>query len=92
MYRIILGCYGVPPTFGALAESKVSAHFRDHKTCHENVECTWDGEGILLQADNDFGVDALRDEFAQCLLAFLPESVTFVITVESIAELPLGSS
>lgn len=89
MYRIILACYGVPENAGAEAASDITVEFAEHRPWHRNVQCSWQGKRLLLQADNE--VDsaglALIDEFSDAISAYITESFDGEIKVESIVEL-----
>src|SRR5439155_1050678 len=42
-----------------------------HRRWHENVECKWNGESLILTAENDFDAEgrALTDEFSDAIAA-----------------------
>ena len=85
MYRVVLACHGLPESSGAEAAIDITKEFTDHRPWHVNVICSWDGQRLVLQADNDFDSNglALLDEFSDCIAAYL---VPFDgrITVESV--------
>ena len=91
MFRIVLGCYGVPEDAGVEAATDITAEFVDGRPWHSNVSCTWDGHRLLLQADNDFDSDgiALMDEFSDCIAAYIKEAFDGEIKVESITKAPV---
>jgi len=73
MYRVVLACHGVPKDAGADAAADITKEFVDHRTWHQNVQCTWDGALLILQADNDVDESglALLDEFSDCISAYV---------------------
>ena len=85
MYRIVLGCKGVPANAGAVAARDVSEEFK-HRPWHENVTCVWDGSQLILQADNDFDSDglALVDEFSDAISACIKDGFDGDIEIFSI--------
>lgn len=87
--RVILACSGVPRSAGDEAAVGITAEFREHRHWHRDVKCTWDGERLRLEADNDFDLNGLAivHEFSDCLSAFLAEPFDGDITVESGVEL-----
>ena len=88
MYRILLTCSGVPGTVGAAAANDIAEEFT-HRPWHQNVQCSWDGSRLLLQADNDYDSDgsALTDEFSDAIAACITEGFDGSITVESVTAL-----
>ena len=90
MYRFILACYGVPKSSGAEAAIDITTEFVEHHPWHSNVTCTWDGERLILQADNDFDSDglALIDEFSESISAYIAELFDGDIKIESITNVP----
>jgi hypothetical protein len=93
MYRIVLACYGVPKSAGVEAAADITTEFREHHPWHTNVTCTWDGERLVLQADNDVDAAglALMDEFSDNISAFISELFDGEIKVESITRVPDGA-
>jgi hypothetical protein len=85
MYRIVLGCKGVPANAGAVAARDVSEEFK-HRPWHENVTCVWDGSQLILQANNDFDSDglALVDEFSDAISACIKDAFDGDIEIFSI--------
>jgi len=88
MYRVILACSGVPEQVGAAAACDIAEEFT-HRPWHQNVQCSWDGSRLLLQADNDYDIDgsALTDEFSDAIAACIVEGFNGSITVESVTAL-----
>ena len=86
MYRVILACSEVPEHVGAAAARDIIEEFVP-RPWHQNVQCTWDGSRLLLQADNDYDTDgsALRDEFSDAIAACIAEGFNGSITVVSVA-------
>lgn len=86
MFRIVLACYGVPHAVGTEAATDITGEFAEHRPWHKNVRCTWDGSRLVLEAENDFDSDgsALKDEFSDCLSAYIAELFDGEIKVESI--------
>jgi len=73
MYRITLACDGVPAAEGDEAANEIAHEFRDHRSHHSDVSCSYAGGTLTLVAENDFdpcGL-ALLDEFGDCLSAYL---------------------
>jgi hypothetical protein len=64
-YRLTLTCDGVPPSAGGKAAIDITDSFRK-RPWHRTANCAWDGESLILTAENDFDPDgrALMDEFA----------------------------
>jgi len=60
-----------------------------HRPWHQNVQCSWDGSRLTLQADNDFDADgsALADEFSDAIAACIAEGFDGSITVDSVTGL-----
>lgn len=73
MYRIVLECLGVPIAEGAEAASDIEREFRQHRSHHHNVICTFDDGKLVLRAENDVdaGGLALMDEFSDCISAYV---------------------
>ena len=88
MYRIVLACYGVPESAGPEAAVDITTEFAEHRPWHSNVNCTWDGSRLILQADNDVDSDglALLDEFSDCTAAYIKELFDGEIKIESITQ------
>ena len=88
MYRIMLSCNGVPQHVGAAAADDIGEEFT-HRPWHQNVQCSWDGSRLLLQADNDYDSDgsALTDEFSDAIAACIADGFDGSIAVESVTVL-----
>jgi hypothetical protein len=84
-YRIILTCDGVPAAAGPQAAVDITEEFT-HRPWHENVECRWNGESLLLTAENDFDTQglALIDEFSDAIAACIANGFDGRIRVVSI--------
>ena len=74
VYKVILACEGVPASDGEEAAADITKEFADHRQWHQNVKCSWDGQELVLEAENDFDDDglALLDEFSDCIAAYVP--------------------
>lgn len=90
MYRIVLACYGVPEDAGAKAATDITAEFAEHRPWYSNVQCSWDGTRLILQADNraDSSGLALIEQFSDAISAYIAELFDGEIKVESIVEIP----
>ena len=88
MYKITLACYGVPPAVGPEAATDIANEFAENRQWHVNVTCQWDGERLILQAENDFDSNglALLDEFSDCIAAYISGSFDGEIEVETVAQ------
>ena len=73
MHRVVLECSGVPAAEGEEAARDIEAEFRDHRTHHKNVRCSFRDGKLVLQAENDWDPDglALMDEFSDCISAYI---------------------
>lgn len=91
MYRIMLVCNGVPQHIGAAAADDIAEEFT-HRPWHQNVQCSWDGSKLLLQADNDYDADgsSLTDKFSDAIVACITDGFDGSITVESVTALAGG--
>jgi hypothetical protein len=69
-YRVILACTGVPTNAGAQAALDITEEFT-HRPWHHSAVCRWDGNVLILQAENDFDPNgvALTDEFSDAISA-----------------------
>jgi hypothetical protein len=87
MYRIKLTCPNVPANAGAQAAADITEDFKQ-RPWHENTRCTWDGQRLVLEAENDFDADgmALLDEFQDEICACTSELFDVNISVESVTE------
>jgi hypothetical protein len=85
MYRIVLGCDGVPAQIAAASAQAIVEEFV-HRPWHRNVRCQWDGVRLILQADNGFDSNgfALRDEFSDAISACVKEHFDGGIHIVSI--------
>ncbi len=88
MYRITLECSGVPPGAGDDAAIDIAEEFT-HRPWHKNVHCEWDGEFLILTAENDFDSEgkALQDEFSDAICACVAEPCDGDIHVRSVVRL-----
>lgn len=86
MYKITLTCYGVPKAAGLEAAIDITKEFSEHRKWHTNVSCQWDGERLVLEAENDHDPNglALLDEFSDCISAYITEPFDGDIKVENI--------
>jgi hypothetical protein len=90
-YLITLECTGVPAEVGEEAAFDIAQEFRIHRPWHQNVLCTYEGDGILrLVAQNDFDDDgeALSDEFSDCMTACIEEAFEAQIRTVSVLQIP----
>jgi hypothetical protein len=89
VHRIVLACYGVPPSAGAAAATDITREFAEHRPWHRNVLCTWDGSRLVLEGENDFDSTglALLDELSDCLSAYIVELFDGEIKIESATHL-----
>jgi hypothetical protein len=71
MYRITLECDGVPASAGEEAARDIAEHFKAHYPHESNVSCSFDGEKLLLVAENDHDPKGrnLMDEFSDVISA-----------------------
>jgi hypothetical protein len=90
VYRVTIVCPGVPEQLGTQAAVDIQKAFADHRRHHQRVRCSFASGELMLVAENDFDSNglALRDEFSDCISAFLTEtpdgSDLFVKSVERI--------
>ena len=92
MYRITLACTGVPSQIGPVGAIDVTEEF-SHRPWHQNARCEWDGERLLLHAENDWDADgkALLDEFSDAISACIQGTIGYgleVVSITSIADTP----
>jgi hypothetical protein len=89
MYRIILACTGVPAALGPAGALDVTEEF-SHRPWHQNVHCEWDGQELLLRAENDWDADAkaIIDEFSDAVSACLPGTFGYEIKLISLTAAP----
>ena len=78
----------MPSSAGPQAAQDITTEFREHRPWWRNAQCTWDGSRLLLQAENENDDDglALRDEFSDCLSAYIAEPFDGDIRVESVSD------
>jgi hypothetical protein len=57
MYQVTLACKGVPIALGPSGAVDVTEEF-SHRSWHQNVRCEWNGEELMLCAQNDWDGDA----------------------------------
>ena len=88
MFRITLACKGVPAQSGKAGASEIAEEFT-HRPWHQHVRCEWDGDRLILSAENDFDADgrALTDEFSDAISACIDTPLDGNITVLSIDRL-----
>jgi hypothetical protein len=88
MFKLLLSCSGVPTAVGSTAAADIAREFANHRPWYTNVQCTYDGTKLLLQAESDVDDDglALSDEFADSLSAYIAEPFDGDIRVESVSE------
>jgi hypothetical protein len=89
MYRITLACKGVPDALGPGGALDVVEEF-SHRPWHQNVRCEWNGQELLLFAENDWDADAkaLLDEFSDVISACIPGTFGYGIEIRSITSGP----
>jgi hypothetical protein len=94
MYKITLACYGVPKAAGPDAATDITKEFAEHRQWHINVSCQWDGERLILEAENDYDSNglALMDEFSDCISAYIVEPFDGDIKVENITKSEVGNA
>lgn len=88
MFRIVLACDGVPKDVGVQAAVDITEEFT-HRPWHTNVQCRWDGERLILQAENDVDADgeALSDEFSDAISACIAPHFDGTISKVSVVKL-----
>jgi len=87
MFHIVLEWRGVPEGAGAQAAIDIVEEFT-HRPWHQNVTCTWEGQVLRLEADNDYDEDgvALLDEFSDAIAACIKDAGDGDGRVVSVAE------
>lgn len=85
MYHITLVCKGIPTELGPAGALDVAEEF-NHRPWYRNVRCEWNGEDLLLSAENDWDGDAkaLLDEFCDAVAACIPGTIGFQVEIRSI--------
>ncbi len=72
MFHIVLECDAerLSPEIAEQAATDIADEFA-HRPWHTNVQCTWDGHRMRLEADNDYDDKglALCDEFSDAMAA-----------------------
>ena len=88
MFRIVLTCSGILPEDGSQAAIDVTEEFT-HRPWQRNVKCTWTGQELILEAENDVDEKglALQDEFSDAVCACLSGGFG-PMTVVSVTALP----
>jgi hypothetical protein len=88
MFRIVLACNDVPADPGADGAAAITEEFLS-RPWHQNVVCSWDGQTLTLQADNDFDEKglALMDEFSDAVSACVMGTFGYGIRLVSMARL-----
>jgi hypothetical protein len=92
MFKVTMRAGGVCPSVGPAAAADIQIEFREHRTWHKQVTCTYAEGTLTLVAFNDFDPKglALSDEFSDCISACVPmdrfadEGVFEVISVETV--------
>jgi hypothetical protein len=87
-FRIVLACDGVPTNAGPLAAVNITEEFT-RRPWRQDVTCTWDGQSLILQAENDFDPDglALIDEFSDAISACIHDGFDGDIRIAAVTEL-----
>jgi hypothetical protein len=87
MYRVTLFCDGLPTSVGANAARDIAKEFVEHRQWHARVSCDWNGSRLTLRSDNDFDESGLatRDEFSDCIAAYVGNYEDAKITVGSVS-------
>lgn len=70
MFRIVLAATGLPRDKNPTVAEDIEEEFT-RRPWHQNVRCIWEGDKLILQAENDFDSDglALLDEFSDVITA-----------------------
>jgi hypothetical protein len=87
-FRIVLACDGVPTDVGPLAAVNITEEFT-RRPWHQDVACMWDGQSLILQAENNFDPEglALMDEFSDAISACIHEGFDGDIRIVAVTEL-----
>jgi hypothetical protein len=74
VFKITIRASGVRSDVGAEAAHDIETEFRERRTWHERVTCSFADGKLTLIAFNDFDPKglALSDEFSDCLSALIP--------------------
>jgi hypothetical protein len=74
LYRVVLSCNSVPRHAGPQAAIAITEEFA-RRPWHSSVVCAWDGNALVLHAENDFDPEglALMDEFSDAISACIAE-------------------
>jgi hypothetical protein len=94
VFRVVVSCAGISETTALLGIPEITAEF-GCRPWHEHVLCSWTGDRILLQADNDFDENgqALLDEFSDAICACVPiENTAISFAVESVIPIARNES
>jgi hypothetical protein len=85
MFQIILACYGVPEQMGIYEAIAVSDEFK-RRPWHRNVSCTWEGNRLMLRAENDYDANglALAEEFSDAISVSIAQPFNGEIKIESV--------
>lgn len=88
MYRVRAVATGIPLAAGPNAAIEIAEEFT-HRPWQTNVQCSWDGDNLFLQADNDFDQDgrALLDEFSDAIAACLRNAGDGKLALVSVTEI-----
>jgi len=86
-FHIVLACDGVPTDAGPLAAVNITGEFA-RRPWHQDVTCTWDGQSLILQAENNFDPEglALMDEFSDAISACIHEGFDGGIRIVAVTE------
>ena len=65
---------GISPEIGAAVAQDIEDEFREHRSWHQQVRCSFSDGILTLVATNDFDPKglALSDEFSDCIAAYVP--------------------
>ena len=76
MFRIVIECDDVPAASGEEAATDIANEFAEHRKWYANVRCVFDGSKLSLEAESDVDDDgqALSDEFADCIAAYISKA------------------
>ena len=90
MYQVILACKGVPVELGPAGALDVVEEF-SHRPCHQNVRCEWNGEELVLYAENDWDEDAKGHLVMSSLTLYRPAFLGHLVIrseIRSVAAVP----